>query len=267
MSSVLFAQKSVHEALQLQPIESIAQAHVEGILGNSLNANQATYRLVRRPNGKLKVVMKVPEEHDSQRVWVSNGIILSAGIVGFGVLLALPEDYTNWNKEEIKFSTVVRNWRSNISNGFVIDEDNLFLNYVMHPYFGAVYYMTLRGAGYNWWNSALYSFAMSTFFWECGIEAFAEKPSIQDIIVTPVVGSLLGELFFIAKKDIKNNDDKVLGSGFVGHTCMLLMDPLNEVQDWFKMGSIKRGIKKDYIASSAWQLGPQGLSLNLYIQF
>ncbi len=263
----MHGQRSAHELVHYQRIESLAQEHVHGVFGNYIYSEQQSYKLVRKPNGKLKVVIQVPNQIESKRVWISNAMVLSAGVIGFGVLFALPEDYTNWNKEEIRFSTVIRNWRSNVSHGYIVDQDNLFLNYVMHPYFGAVYYMTLRGAGYPWWSSALYSFGMSTFFWEYGIEAFAEVPSIQDLIITPVGGSILGELFYLAKKEIKCKNDMVLGSGFLGGTCLLLIDPLNQIQDWFKKANIKKSIQKDYYATSSWQITSQGISLGVQVKF
>ncbi|WP_203249645.1 MULTISPECIES: DUF3943 domain-containing protein [Cysteiniphilum] len=64
--------------------------------------------------------------------------------------------------------------------------------YIGHPYAGAIYYMAARDSGFGEFESFLYSAFISTFFWEYGVEAFAEVPSIQDLIVTPVDGWLLG---------------------------------------------------------------------------
>ena len=73
---------------------------------------------------------------------------------------------------------------------------------------------------------------LSTFFWEYGVEAFAERPSIQDLIVTPVCGSILGEGFYLAKRHIKDNNDELLGSVTLGKTVVFLMDPITEFTDW-----------------------------------
>ena len=72
---------------------------------------------------------------------------------------------------------------------------------------------------------------MSTFFWEYGIEAFAEIPSVQDLIFTPVVGSVVGEIFFITKKRIVRHDKKVLNSRFLGITSLFIIDPFNTILD------------------------------------
>ncbi len=93
--------------------------------------------------------------------------------------------------------------------------------------------MTSRSAGFTAWESFGYSAIMSTFFWEYGIEAFAEVPSIQDLIITPVFGAMVGEGFFLAKKSILKHDKKVLKSRALGITTLFLMDPFNTILDGF----------------------------------
>ena len=109
---------------------------------------------------------------------------------------------------------------------------NLFLNYVTHPYAGAIYYMGARSAGANATYSCLYSFALSTFFWEYGIEAFAERPSIQDLIVTPLAGSVLGEWFYRSKRHIIKNNYTLYDSKFLGRSALILMDPMTELSNY-----------------------------------
>ena len=45
---------------------------------------------------------------------------------------------------------------------------------------------------------------MSTGF-EYLVESWSERPSIQDLIVTPVVGSILGELIYLATKEMRKD--------------------------------------------------------------
>ncbi len=167
-------------------------------------------------------------EHDKQRyIFTAVGVTTGFMLVGAGILYALPEEFTNWSKEDL--SSDIKNlpskWRDNVRQGPVWDKDDLFLNYVTHPYWGAVYYMQARNAGYGRFGSFMFSTIMSTFFWEYGIEAFAEVPSIQDLIVTPVAGSLIGEVFYIQSNKIKANNYEVLNSRFLGYTSLILMDP------------------------------------------
>jgi hypothetical protein len=161
------------------------------------------------------------------QVWT----VLGASLAGLGILYLMPESFTNWDKDDS--SDIFKKWRKNVKEGPVRDEDDWFLNWITHPYWGAVYYMSARSAGANAPVSFLYSAFVSTFFWEYGIEAFAEVPSIQDLIITPVVGSIIGEGFYLSKRHILSNDYHLLNSTILGHTAIFLMDPVSEVASWF----------------------------------
>ena len=174
-----------------------------------------------------------PPYKDYTRLAYNSSIYIGATIVAFGVLWVMPESTTNWDKEEMKEKGIFWKWKENVKAGPVWDEDNWVLNYITHPYCGAIYYMTARSSGFTILESFGYSAIMSTFFWEYGIEAFAEIPSIQDLIVTPVIGSVMGEGFFYAKKSILRHDKRVLKSRTLGITTLFLMDPFNTILDGF----------------------------------
>jgi hypothetical protein len=160
--------------------------------------------------------------------------MLGASFAAIGILYVMPESVTNWNKSDIKFSRLFQNWHKHVKEGPVKDKDDWFLNWITHPYSGALYYMAGRSAGASSPSSFLVSTIMSTFFWEYGIEAFAEVPSIQDLIITPVVGSILGECFYLMKRNIvMNNNQTLLGSKFLGKAVLILMDPITEVSNLF----------------------------------
>ena len=55
-----------------------------------------------------------------------------------------------------------------------------------------------------------------------------ERPSIQDIFVTPLVGSLIGEGFYRLKRLIVDRNYELLGSPVIGHIAAFFLDPLNE---------------------------------------
>lgn len=168
---------------------------------------------------------------DPRRLAYNTGLFAGAAVVSFGVLWVLPENISNWDKEEMLEYGLLHRWQDNVRAGPVWDEDDFFLNWIMHPWAGGVYYMSARGSGYNKWESFAYSAFMSTFLWEYGIEAFAEIPSIQDLFITPILGSLIGEQFFRLKGKIIRNERKVLGSRFLGGTSLFLMDPFNHILD------------------------------------
>ena len=166
-----------------------------------------------------------------RRLAYNTGLFGVTTVVVFGVLWVLPESVTNWDKEDMKENGITDKWKQNVKAGPVWDSDNFFLNFIAHPYAGAVYYMTARSSGFTMFESFVYSAFVSTFFWEYGIEAFAEIPSWQDLFVTPIVGSMFGEGFFYLKKSIIKNDSRVLNSRLLGKTTIFLMDPFNTVLD------------------------------------
>ncbi len=168
---------------------------------------------------------------DPKRLVYNTGLFLGTAVVSFGILWVLPESFTNWNKEEILEYGMIQRWKDNVRAGPVWDEDGLFLNWIMHPWSGAVFFMSARGSGFNKWESFAYSSIMSTFFWEYGVEAFAEIPSWQDLIITPILGSVLGEFFFSWKGNIIKNDRKVLNSKAIGGVSLFVMDPFNMIID------------------------------------
>ncbi|MCQ2287947.1 MAG: DUF3943 domain-containing protein [Muribaculaceae bacterium] len=165
---------------------------------------------------------------DKRGVLYNTAALYGAGVVTLGVLELLPEDATAWNKTELHKTPLFERWWQHVSHGPVWDHDNAIFDYVLHPYGGAAYYMSARSRGFNMWQSALYSAAVSTLFWEYGIEAFMEYPSIQDLIITPVVGSVIGECFYKVKRHIVACDYRLCGSGLLGHTVAWLVDPVNE---------------------------------------
>jgi hypothetical protein len=172
-------------------------------------------------------------ERDPKRLVYNTGLFFGAAAISFGILWVMPESVTNWDKDEMLEEGLITRWKENVRAGPVWDEDSFVLNYIMHPYSGAVYYMSARGSGFKWWESFTYSAIMSTFFWEYGVEAFAEIPSWQDLFVTPILGSVVGEGFFILKGNIIRNDRRVWNSKFIGNTTLFIIDPFNEILDVF----------------------------------
>jgi hypothetical protein len=102
--------------------------------------------------------------------------ILGLSVVTVGLMTLLPESITKWDEDDRNLSGLGQKWWDNVSQGPTWDRDEHYLNYVMHPYFGGVYYTAARHAGFNEFESFLYSAAMSGLFWEYGVEAFAEVP-------------------------------------------------------------------------------------------
>ncbi|HEU4789756.1 MAG TPA: DUF3943 domain-containing protein, partial [Flavobacterium sp.] len=200
---------------------------------NVIPYNYSTLSLADSTLVQQNGIVYPPAKRDYRRLGYDTGMYFGAAIIAFGVLYSMPESVTNWDKEAMKENGITYKWKQNVKAGPVWDNDDWVLNWITHPYSGGVYYMTARSSGFNIFESFLYSAFMSTFFWEYGIEAFAEIPSKQDLIITPVLGSVVGEGFFYAKKSILKHDKKVLNSKVLGYTSLFLIDPFNTLLDSF----------------------------------
>ncbi|WP_233704468.1 DUF3943 domain-containing protein [Helicobacter cynogastricus] len=150
----------------------------------------------------------------------SVGILGLAFVLGIVGLYLMPESITHWSKEKFGWLS----WCQNVLLGPQFDHDLFIFNGVLHPYFGAIYYMQARVAGYSKRACVLFTFLVSTFFWEYGLEAFVEIPSWQDLICTPAVGPLVGELFFYATRTIQDRQKRLCGSKSLGAIALFGMD-------------------------------------------
>lgn len=163
-----------------------------------------------------------PNGEDSKRLLSQTKAIFAMGFGVIGVIALLPEDVSNWERGEI-----FGKWGENVRNGPVWDRDGFALNVIGHGYFGGVYYQVARKSGYRQWDAFLYSLMGSTFYWEYGIEAFAEVPSIQDLVITPLLGWAYGEWAFQTEKKIIGNNSTVLGSETLGSVSLFFLDPID----------------------------------------
>ncbi|MCM1110431.1 MAG: DUF3943 domain-containing protein [Clostridium sp.] len=168
------------------------------------------------------------------RLMGNTGVLVAGGAATLVILELLPEESTAWSRSEQKHNSMWERYRKHFHEGPVWDGDKFIFNGILHPYGGAAYYMSARSCGFNVWGSFLYSFCISTFFWEYGVECFMEIPSVQDLVVTPVIGSIFGEGFYLAKRAILRNNYRVLGSKFLGYFLAFLVDPVNELIGYFR---------------------------------
>ena len=125
--------------------------------------------------------------------------------VTIGVLYMAPESVSSWTDEQ-KEGYDLSYWWDNVTHP-EIDSDKFYLNYVLHPYWGAAYYVRAQERGYGPRESFWYSAMLSTIY-EFGAEALFEEPSIQDLIVTPVGGALLGGYFMKLRRNIRDREDE-----------------------------------------------------------
>lgn len=210
---------------------------------------------------------KYPDWH---RLWVNTAALCSAYVGTLLVLECLPENATSWNRAELQDVPLFERWYNHvIKEGPEWDHDKFYFNYILHPYAGAAYYMSARSCGFNIWQSLLYSTCISTIGWEYGIEAFMERPSIQDLFITPLVGSAIGELFYKQKRRLVADGYMIGGSRFLGGLVACLIDPVNEVTGLFVGNPARETARKSHkpeVSSSFLVPSCGGLRLGLSIQ-
>lgn len=71
------------------------------------------------------------------------------------------------------------------------DKDNFDFNIIKHSFVGHYYYLFYRSRGYRERSAFFWAIGSSLLF-EFGIETVTERPSFQDIYLTPVFGTILG---------------------------------------------------------------------------
>lgn len=180
----------------------------------------------------LPKYLTVSSEKDWDYLMGQTYTILGLSVATVGLMTLLPESITKWDEEDRDLSGLGSKWKDNVTEGPVWDRDEHFLNYIMHPYFGGVYYTAARHAGFNEFESFLYSATMSTFFWEYGVEAFAEVPSWQDIFITPFFGAVVGEMMFEAEQELVASGGEVWGSETVGGVTLFFLNPVGHIHGW-----------------------------------
>lgn len=153
----------------------------------------------------------------------------SAGVLSlgtFGFFYAFKDHVKSWDTDASSFDEMFKVWKKNIKVGPVWDHSQFQTNFLAHPYVGSIYYIAARKSNFSQFESFLYSATISTFLWEYGIESFVEPPSIQDLTITPIVGSIFGEYLYNIEKMIIANDGKVGDSRLWGKLSLFFIDPI-----------------------------------------
>jgi hypothetical protein len=165
-------------------------------------------------------------------------------VAAIGILYAMPESVTGWTDEQ-KNNYSISDWWNNVTNPGC-DSDDFFINYVTHPYWGAAYYVRASERGYDSRGAFWYSVLLSSLY-EFGAEALFEEPSVQDLIITPTLGSLVGHYFMSVRHDIRAQS-ALSGQRTTGQKwVMVLTDPL---------GALNRQVDKLFGYETSLQIYP-----------
>jgi len=166
------------------------------------------------------------ENPDWRGIKLDTVYFLAYQIIVIGVLYIAPEKLSGWSQED-KNDYSLEKWKENVTNP-VWDDDEWWVNYILHPYWGATYYIRARERGFERTQSFWYSVLLSTLY-EYGVEALFEPVSFQDLIVTPVAGSLLGEFVFTPIRErIRAKSGELDWSD---KTMLFITDPLGVINE------------------------------------
>ena len=124
------------------------------------------------------------------RDWLGLGrdtaLIFGYQVVTIATFYFLPESVSKWTDK----NDIWNRWWNNVQSPHW-DHDSAAINYIGHPYFGSAYYVRARERGFAELDSFVYA-ALASAMYEFGVEALFERPSYQDLIVTPIGGALIG---------------------------------------------------------------------------
>lgn len=155
-------------------------------------------------------------------------------MLGMGILILLPKRITHWDDDWIKDAMV--NLKTSWTSPPIWDKDDWGLNYVGHPVAGSYYYNAMRSQN----ATIVQSFAFSTLqsnFWEYVVEGIAERPSIQDLVITPIGGIILGEATHLLTLRMRRN-----GFNFAEKAFVLVFNPLYAINNG--LGERRHQVKK-----------------------
>ena len=154
-------------------------------------------------------------------LWGASATVGTAMVTTVVVLSFFPKDFTGWNRPNFD------GLKKNFTEGPSFDFDNFFFNYIAHPIDGSEFYLVARNRGLTWWQSFAYAAAVSTVF-EFLIESAYERASWQDLWITPVSGTVIGELRWQAKKALENPHTGK-PSGTANKILYVVIDPVDAI--------------------------------------
>jgi len=191
--------------------------------------------MVGDPEATANAIRHSPAEPDFEGIRRDTYYFVGAQFLVIGVLYLMPGNMSGWSEEQ-KDERHLDEWWENVNHP-TWDEDDLWLNYLAHPYWGAAYFVRAQERGYGERESFLYSALLSTIY-EFGIEAFFEQPSIQDLFVTPIVGSWAGGYFMKWRDQTRSRITRTGATRSRDKALLVATDPLGSLNGWIdrKMG-------------------------------
>jgi hypothetical protein len=130
--------------------------------------------------------------------------------------------------------------KNNFEDGWEWDTDRFGVNFLQHPYSGALSFNHARTQGYNFYESVPFAFGGS-LMWEQFMEN--TRPSYNDLINTTITGSFLGEILYRLSSDVLD-DRRSGGKRVLREILAAILDPIRFFNR-LKNGNIHRTTMKE----------------------
>jgi len=200
-----------------------AGSKVMCLIGNNTQDSISGYRPMRNEHAKF-----------GTKALRGSLFIFGFETISTTILFVSPESISRWDMSEITMVNCLNNFKRAYTEPPIIDKDWWIVNYIGHPYQGAYFYNAVRSQNATILQSSLFCFGHS-MLWEYFAEAFFEQPSIQDILVTPISGILIGELAHRATIRMGRNGFTWYEKGLI-----VLFNPMYVLNNGFKPRPLKK---------------------------
>ncbi len=173
----------------------------------------------------LKIYAEDKNKPDYDNLKVESLYLAGLSVAAMSTLWLLPPEQSQWyDKPEQNPKGFYLRWRENVTKGPVWDGDIRWFNGYGHIHAGAAYTVMCLNNGLSTSACTIYANLVS-LAWEYGAEAIVELPSIQDILMTGMIGSRVGIAFFHWQNYILANSGKLLNSSTLGGVALFLLNP------------------------------------------
>lgn len=177
------------------------------------------------PQGSI--ILRNEDQPFSKKFWRASAYVQGAQLASVGILLAVPRSVSKWPDQP--FADAAKHLKRAYTTPPVWDKDDFLVN-AGHPVAGAIYYNLVRSQGASMLQSFLYS-TFQSVWWEYGLEAAAEQPSMTDLLTTSPIGAIIGELGHRATLKMAKNGFNSFGE----KALVLIINPSYVLNNGFKV--------------------------------
>jgi hypothetical protein len=181
------------------------------------------------------VVFRNQHASFTRKIIRGSALVFAVDAVCLASLYTAPESFSKWDRTKIL--ELKTNYEQTFTKPPVIDKDLWYINYVGHPLQGSYYYNAIRSQGATKLQSTLFT-CSHVVIWEYLIEGGVEQPSIQDLLVTPITGAIVGELTHYATLKMSKH-----GFKWYEKIAVCLCNPMYAINNGFKSARPKNYIK------------------------